>query len=93
MVERIRWAQILFDQAEVGLKNRRFTLGSDASALFEKDASPEAVARRLVSVFDADMPEARMANLVRAARSTSGANEVASAVTRLIFAAPEFQFC
>jgi uncharacterized protein (DUF1800 family) len=93
MVERIRWAQILFDQAEVGLKNRSFTIGSDASALFTKDSSPEGVARRLVSVFDANLPEPRLHNLVQAAKTASGPNEVASAVTRLIFAAPEFQFC
>jgi uncharacterized protein (DUF1800 family) len=99
MVERIRWAQILFEQAEVGLKNRRFTIGANAVALFEGDPSAEGIAKRLTSVFDANLPEERTANLVAAVKtamgsglSASNANETACAATRLIFAAPEFQF-
>jgi uncharacterized protein (DUF1800 family) len=99
MVERIRWAQILFDQAEVGLKNRRFTLGTNAAPLFAEDPSPSGVAKRLISVFDVNLPQARLVNLVAAGKSTGGsgvtganANETACAVARLIFAAPEFQF-
>jgi uncharacterized protein (DUF1800 family) len=100
VVERIKWAQIIFDQAEVGLKKRTFTIGTDASVLFTQDNSAEAVARRLVSIFDADMPASRLSSLVQATKAASGgrvtasnANETASAVTRLIFASPEFQFC
>lgn len=100
IVERIRWAQVLFDQADVSLKNRKFTLGTRAYGLFTQDPSPEGVARRLVSIFDADLPKDKFANLVRAARESSGgrvtaenANATASAVLRLIFASPEFQFC
>ncbi len=99
MVERIKWAQTLFDQAEVGLKNQKFTIGCDAWALFQRDPTPEAAARRLVSVFDAEMRADKIPNLVAAARQASGgrvtpgnANVTAAAVSRLIFASPEFQF-
>lgn len=100
MVERIHWAQTIFDQATVGLKNRTFTLGAQASVLFTQDPTPEGVAKRLVSIFDAAFPDARMAQLAKAAQMTSNgrvdsnsANRTASAVARLIFASPEFQFC
>lgn len=99
MVERIRWAQILFEQASVSVKKRQFTLGTDASGLFALDASPGGVARRLVSVFDAELPKDHLNNLVQAAAAASGgkvepssANSTACAVARLIFAAPSFQF-
>jgi uncharacterized protein (DUF1800 family) len=100
MVERIRWAQVLFDQAQVAVKKRQFTLGADASNLFTQDSSVEGVVRKLASIFDSDLPSDRFKHLVTAAKhacggsvTTGNANETASAVTRLIFAAPEFQFC
>jgi len=95
IVERIHWAQILFDRAEVSVKKRQFTIGSDATNLFAQDRSAEGIARRLASIFDADLPASRLANLSQAARSASSgdSNDIAASVTRLIFAAPEFQFC
>jgi len=95
LVERIRWAQVLFDRANVSVKKRQFTLGVDASPLFAQDPTPEGAARRLASIFNADLPKDRFGRLVEAAKSatTGDPNDVASAVTRLIFAAPEFQFC
>ncbi|HVT10907.1 MAG TPA: DUF1800 domain-containing protein [Fimbriimonadaceae bacterium] len=100
IVERIRLAQVLFEQAEVAVKNRKFTMGTQAYNLFAQDPSPEGVARRLVSILDANLPAAKLTELTRAAHESSGgrvtpenANATASAVTRLIFASPEFQFC
>ncbi len=94
IVERIHWAQVLFDKAEVSVKKRQFTLGTDASVLFQRDGSPDAVAARLTSIFDVKLPRDRFGRLVDAARAASGSpNDAASAVSRLIFASPEFQFC
>jgi len=95
LMERIRWAQVLFDRAQVAVKKRQFTLGVDASPLFAHDSTPEGAAKRLASIFDADLPKDRLGRLAEAAKSASSgdANDVASAVARLIFASPEFQFC
>ena len=95
VVERIRWAQVLFDRAEVAVKKRQFTLGVDATNLFAQDPTPEGAATRLAAIFDADLPKDRHIRLVEAAKSAmaGAADDVAAAVSRLIFAAPEFQFC
>ncbi len=100
MVERIHWAHVLFGQAQVGLKDKRyFSIQMDAWPLLADDPTPSGVASRLISLFDVDLPASRRASLVAAAKAASGgratpanANETAAAVTRLIFAAPEFQF-
>ena len=57
--------------------------------------------KTLLSVFDAPIPKERQPNLVDAARkaiadngrSRLAPNAVGAAVSRLIFASPEFQFC
>jgi uncharacterized protein (DUF1800 family) len=99
MVERIKWGSIIFDEAEIGLKNRRFTVGTNSWPLFAQDPTPQGVVRRIVSVFDADMPSSKLPKLVEAARVASGgrispenSNPTAAAVARLVFASPEFQF-
>jgi uncharacterized protein (DUF1800 family) len=96
MVARIGWADRLFGvTATPGPGLNEFTPYS----LFRQDPSPQGIATKLVSVFDAPMPDSKVKELVAAAQSASGgrlteanANKTADAVTRLIFASPEFQF-
>ncbi|MBI3721051.1 MAG: DUF1800 domain-containing protein, partial [Fimbriimonas ginsengisoli] len=96
MVERIGWADRLFPSRP----GQRAVLPLDAYGLFEADPSAEGVVSKLVSLFDAPLPESKRRGLLDAAVKASGgrvgrenANATASAVARLIFAAPEFQFC
>lgn len=99
MVERIGWADRLFGQAQQAAR-RAQVVGLTAYPIFAKDPSCEAVARQLVSIFDAPLPEAKMTGLFDAAKAAAGgnrvteqnANQVASKVSRLIFGSPEFQF-
>ncbi len=95
MVERIGWGERLF-----GMGNgQRFAMRFPANSLFVTDRTPEAVVARLLSVFDAQLPQQKVQALVSAAQTASGgaltaanANAVAATVTKLIFASPEFQF-
>jgi len=95
MVARIGWADGLFGISQAsGLKE------FSAYGLFEKDATPGGVVKKLVSIFDAPIPQAKMGGLVSAAAQAMGgsltednANRTADSVARLIFASPEFQFC
>ncbi len=101
MVERIQWADRVFGVANEGAARgvrQRAQIRFGAFPLFASDPSPEAVAKKLVSLFDAPIPEEKMPQLVAAAEKESGgrvtqqnANKTAAAVTRLIFGAPEFQ--
>jgi len=93
MMERITWGSRLFGQAKTGPQLRYPSYG-----LFQADASPQGIAKKLVSIFDAPIPSFKMPMLVEAAQKASGgrltpqnANATAAAVTKLIFAAPEFQ--
>lgn len=95
MVARIGWADRLFGFG-TGPGLNEFT----PYELFQADPSPEGIASKLVSIFDAPLPAERISGLADAAKKASGgnlteqnANKVADAVTRLIFATPEFQFC
>lgn len=97
MVERIAWGDRLFGPPSED--SRRSRLGYPAEALFVGDRSPEAVARKLVSVFDCPFPEEKIPLLVEAARKAGGekitdstAGPAAVAVSRLLFGSPEFQF-
>src|SRR5579862_363864 len=92
MVERISWADKVFGRARFGT---RFT----SYRIFEQDPTPRGVAAKLTSIFDAPISPAKMTSLVQAAQGAVGgplneqnANAVAAAVSRLIFASPEFQF-
>jgi uncharacterized protein (DUF1800 family) len=96
MVERISWADRIFG---VGGGTGRIALRYPAYPVFQQDPTPKGVATKLVSVFDAPIPASKMPNLISAAQKASGgtvtpqnANATAAAVTRLIFASPEFQF-
>ena len=93
MMERINWGNKLFGQAKAGAQMR-----FQAYPIFAADPSPQGVAKKLVSVFDAPIASYKQPRLVEAAQKASGgrvttqnANATAAAVSRLIFAAPEFQ--
>ncbi len=92
MVERISWADKVFGRARFGT---RFT----SYRIFQQDPTPRGIAEKLVSIFDAPISAAKMPELVQAAQKAmtgplteQSANTVAAAVSRLIFASPEFQF-
>jgi uncharacterized protein (DUF1800 family) len=92
MVERIAWADKVFGKARVGARFSSYPI-------FTQDPSAKGIAEKLVSIFDAPIPASRMPNLIQAATkemngqlTQQNANAVAAAVSRLIFASPEFQF-
>ncbi len=96
MVERIKWADRLFGSVAT---RGQISLRYPASSLFVEDSTPTGIVKRLIGVFDAPIPQAKVTQLVSAAQAASGgeitdrnANEVADAVSRLIFGSPEFQF-
>ncbi len=106
MVERIKWASVLFgsgaqvarpnaDQGRPGLTRSIFP----AFQLLAQNPTPQKSVETLLSVFDANLSKAKVDDLVEeAARVSKGsvtaqnANAVAEAVTKLVFATPEFQF-
>lgn len=96
MVERIEWADRIFGTQTGSVKNGKPALRYPADGLFEKDPSPTGIVGTLVSVFDAPVKPERRAMLVKAAQSELGKgsslSQVATVVSRLIFATPEFQF-
>lgn len=103
MVERIKWAERLFGPATLGRlvpgAARAPSIRYPAAQLIEGLPPSEAV-DKIVSIFDAALPAAKIDQLRKAAETESGgvvtngnANAVALAICRLIFAAPEFQFC
>jgi uncharacterized protein (DUF1800 family) len=96
MVERIAWADRLFGNAGA---RQRLQLRVAAAPIFVGDPRPEGVVTRLISLFDAPVPESKRPALVEAAEKVCGtrvtqqnANATAGAVARLIFGSPEFQF-
>lgn len=93
MMERINWGNKLFGQAKSGGQLR-----FQSFPIFANDPTPQGVAKKLVSVFDAPIPSYKVPKLVEAAQKACGgrltaqnSNATAAAVSRLIFAAPEFQ--
>ncbi len=93
MMERINWGNRLYGQAKSGTQLR-----FQSFPIFSSEPTPRGVANKLVSVFDAPIPSYKMPKLVEAAQKASGgrvtaqnSNATAAAVSRLIFAAPEFQ--
>ena len=107
MVERIEWADRIFGVAGQagaapgkgqGFRGQRAQIRLPAYGLFTADPSPQGVVDKLVSVFDAPIGAGKRSQLLAAAQKASGgqitaqnANQVAAAVTRLIFGSPEFQ--
>jgi uncharacterized protein (DUF1800 family) len=95
MVERIAWADRIFGDSRPGKPSLRYP----AFPLLRDDPTPEGVVTRLLSTFDADLKPERRPLLLDAAKKEIGAGltaqnaaKTAAAVSRLIFAAPEFQF-
>ncbi len=93
MVERIKWADILF-----GAQNRGI-MQLIAQNLPTVGAQPKVLVDRLLSVFDAQIPREKVQTLYSSAIENSGGTVTArnlqptmQAVTRLIFGSPEFQF-
>jgi uncharacterized protein (DUF1800 family) len=94
MVERLAWADKLFG----GKPGPRVQVRFPVLPLLSEDPSPRGAATRFVELLDAPFKPDRFDILVEAARKASGgrvtaanAARVASDVTRLIFASPEFQ--
>jgi uncharacterized protein (DUF1800 family) len=96
MVERIRWADRLFGQA--GTEGRRGqVVGYPAYGLFTDDPSPKGVVKKLLSLFDVDLPKEKVGQVEKAVSEYTpvtqrNANEMAAKASRLIFGSPEFQF-
>lgn len=70
-----------------------------AVALFREDPTPAGVVKKLSSVFDVKLPEKAEKTLIDAAQNASGGRvtlqngaQTASAVCKLMFGSPEFQF-
>lgn len=103
MVSRIQWADTLFSTETPpnrGVRGARapVRLRYPAMTLFTADPSPEGVAKKLVSVFDAPIDAKKMPELVDAAKKVCGnrvtpqnAGATSVAVCRLIFGSPEYQ--
>lgn len=96
MVERIKLADRLFGTAAPARGAATFRY--QAMQLFTDDPTPQGVASAMQSVFDIKLPAGKTKELVQAADKACGgrvtqqnANQTAAAVTRLIFASPEFQ--
>lgn len=96
MVERIKWADRLF--APVG--GSRLSLRIPVQPILGLDRRPAQIVERFVSVFDAPVTPAQHAELIELVRrlQASGglvtprnAAQLGTEVTRLLFAAPEFQ--
>jgi uncharacterized protein (DUF1800 family) len=94
MIERIKWADRLFGGASGRAPGLRFP----AATLLAGSATPAQTVRRILTVFDVPIPQSKLPELVEAARAASGgrvgprnAAATAAAVSRLIFASPEFQ--
>jgi len=96
MVERIRWADRLFGRAagrgNPGLNYPIFNLLSSDK--------PEELVDKLLSVFDAKLPDEKVktlktecAKLSEGSVTRANANATAQAVARMIFGSPEFQVC
>ncbi|MCE9560130.1 MAG: DUF1800 domain-containing protein, partial [Armatimonadetes bacterium] len=98
MVERIKWAARLFEVGGGG--KGQFGLRFPAIDLFEIGMNHAQAAHALMSVFDVQLPPAKVKQLEEAASLASegqpitpgNANKVAAFVCKLIFGSPEFQF-
>ncbi|MBX3120191.1 MAG: DUF1800 domain-containing protein [Fimbriimonadaceae bacterium] len=96
MVERIKLADRLFGTAQGGRGGVNFRY--PAMALLASDPTPEGATKKLQSIFDVELSAAKQTELIESARkacngriTAQNANQTAAAVTRLIFASPEFQ--
>ena len=103
MVERMKWSDVLFGTFTAGKAKKggaTRTLNYPVFGLISDVPTPNGLVDRLLSVFDVSLPPAKVQQLVKSATDASGgtinatnANATASAVARLVFGSPEFQFC
>lgn len=98
MVERIEFGNMLYGTNPPGA--RRAQINYTAYALFQNNPSPVQAVRKLLSLYDVELPEAKVHFLAQKAMdfaqgsiNEDNANLVASQVSRLIFGCPEYQFC
>ncbi len=96
MVERIKLADKLFGTGAGGRGG--INLRYPAMGLFADNPTAEGAAQKMQSIFDIKLPTTKARELVSAAEKAcngritqQNANQTAAAVTRLIFASPEFQ--
>jgi uncharacterized protein (DUF1800 family) len=108
MVERSKWSNSLFRGGytgaapglAAGVAGRRAQgVSYDAWNLFSENPTPEFAVQKLLSVFDVSLPTEKRQLLFDAAQLASrggiteaNANNVARAISKLIFGSPEFQF-
>lgn len=103
MVERIKWGENLWLG---GATRDRVNIGGDVGGrrgpsvavppqpIFGANASPQAIAERVISLFDAEVKPATRAAMVKAAEIGSGnLSEAVRGATKVLFASPEFQMC
>lgn len=94
MVERIKWADRLFGAGGRGAPAR-----VPVFDLVGEERMPSGVVQKLCSVFDAQLTASKVRQLEDAAHAVGSevtprnAGAIASAVCRLLFGSPEFQFC
>ncbi|MFN3684041.1 MAG: DUF1800 domain-containing protein [Fimbriimonadaceae bacterium] len=90
MAERIRWASVLFGSGGGGRPGLRFAIED----LLEGEATPSAVAARLLEVFDApaDPQVSSLAAQAAATKKDAGAGAMAEAAAKVLFASPSFQY-
>ena len=105
IIERIKWADMLLAGGLVPVSpNGKRSVRTNAypsAGLFDGLTDPADAAKKIISVFDAELPEVKVAQLAKAARAAAdggsvtpqNANQIADAVARLVFGSPEFQFC
>ncbi len=101
MVERMKWATLIFGQSDTSVaKVGNLKVKIDPYSLFANNPTPQGVVDSMLSIFDAPMPQAKVVTLVESVRKSTGeridrakAAPTASAVAKLIFGSPEFQFC
>lgn len=104
MLERIKWAEKLYLTA-VGREPRNAgtqrtpIVGANVARWLAPDGRPETAVDSLLSVFDAAVDAKTRDQLVITARNASGgrvsvanANATAEAISKLLFAAPSFQY-
>ncbi len=95
LLQRIAWAERLFGKG----KGQRSPMRYATFQLFTKDPTPSGVVQKLLSVFDVRVKPEKADSLTGAAAKACGgrlteanADATASAVCRLLFTSPEFQF-
>lgn len=95
MVERAKFADTLFARpGGGGAGNRKPSFAADLTELFPTNVTPTALVDGIASILDCNLSSASRKVLVTAAQEAgSGVNAKSLAVLKLLFVAPEFQFC